>query len=371
MGERALEYRLTKEFVDRFRRRLLKWYEENRRDPPWRNTQDPYRILVSEMMLQQTQVSRVKEYYERFIATFPSVEALARSPLSHVLKMWEGLGYYSRARNLHRTARLIANDRHGRFPQTLHELCALPGIGPYTASAVMSIAFNEPYPVVDGNVARVLCRVFGIEKSLKETETHGQLSKIGAVLLPRRRARTFNEALMELGSLVCRATDAQCERCCLRLLCHAQTLADPTVLPTTVKKSPLPHYDVTAGLIWRGQKVLLSQRHLDEMLGGLWEFPGGKTKPNESLEDCLRREIKEELGIDIEVREHIGAVKHAYSHFRITLHGFHCRYVGGRVRSLGCADWKWVLPSEISSYALPRADRKLLEVLERKKRLKQ
>ncbi|MFQ6091976.1 MAG: A/G-specific adenine glycosylase [bacterium] len=368
MIKSSFHHQLTKKFTDRFRRRLLHWYGKNQRSLPWRRTQDPYRIWVSETMLQQTQVFRVKEYYDRFVTAFPDVEVLARSPLSKVLKMWEGLGYYSRARDLHRAAAFIANEHHGLFPQTFEEISALPGVGPYTAAAVMSIAYDQPYPVVDGNVTRVLCRVFDIEKDPRGKEAGQQLHDIAAALLPRRRAGVFNQALMELGSLVCRPTDLRCSECCLRPLCYAQTLPDPTVLPVKTKKAPKPHYDVTAGVIWKDQKILLAQRHPKGMLGGLWEFPGGKREPNESLKKCLRREIKEELGIDIEVKELIGSVRHSYSHFRITLHGFHCRHLRGRARPLGCADWKWISPPEVSAYALPGADRKLLEVWRRKKR---
>ena len=366
MTRSYLWHKLTERYIGRFRRRLLQWYEMNGRDLPWRKTRNPYRIWISEIMLQQTQVSRVKEYYERFLAAFPDIEVLARSPLSKVLKMWEGLGYYSRARNLHQAAKIIANEDHAQFPQTISEFSSLPGVGPYTAAAVMSIAFNQPYPVIDGNVKRVLCRLLGVKQNLGEKRTEADLTHIATTLLPRRRAGAFNQALMELGALVCRPIGPKCTDCCLKSLCFAQTLPDPTILPLKARKTPIPHYDVTAGVIWKGSRVLLAQRFPRGLLGGLWEFPGGKKEGSETLEECLCREIKEELGIDVRIIEPIASIKHAYSHFRITLHGFHCKYGKGSVRSIECADWKWVLPSEISSYALPRADRKLLEVWERK-----
>ena len=352
---------MTKSFIDRFRRRLLRWYEKNGRDLPWRQTRDPYRIWISETMLQQTQVSRVKEYYERFVFTFPDIETLAHSSLSKVLKMWEGLGYYSRARNLHRAAKIIANEDHGCFPQTIDAFSALPGVGSYTAGAVMSIAFNQPFPVVDGNVRRVLCRVVGVKHNPRERNAQQHLLHIAATLLPRRRAGIFNQAIMDLGALVCQPTGPNCTDCCLHPLCFAQTLPDPTVLPVRAKRLPTPHYDVTAGVIWKGPKILLAQRYPKGLLGGMWEFPGGKKEQSETLEECLCREIKEELDIEIDIIQPMASVKHTYSHFRITLHGFHCKYVRGRVRARGCADWKWIFPAEISSYALPRADLKLLE----------
>lgn len=367
MTRKSLRKTPTKNNINSIRNRLLRWYEKNKRNLPWRNTHNPYHILISEMMLQQTQISRAKDYYEQFIAAFPDIDTLARSDLSTVLKVWEGLGYYARARNLHSAAQRIANHRHGRFPQTYEELITLPGIGPYTAAAVMSIAYDEPYPVLDGNVTRVLCRMFGIDTEPKEKRTKHELSRIASGLLPRRRVGAFNQALMELGSLVCRPKDPQCPDCCLRSLCYARTLSDPTKLPVKGTKPPIPHLDVTAGFIWKGQKVLLAQRHAQGMLGGLWEFPGGKKESNETLQECLRREIQEELGIEIKVKEPIASIKHAFTHFRMTLHGFHCRYIGGKVQSLGCADWKWIFPFEVSKFALPRADSKLFEAWRRNK----
>ncbi len=350
-----------------FRRRLLRWYEMNGRDLPWRRTQDPYRIWVSEIMLQQTQVSRVEEYYGRFITAFPTLETLAHSSLSQVLKMWEGLGYYSRARNLHRAASIIIESDHSRFPRTIDAFSALPGVGPYTAGAVMSIAFNQPYPALDGNVRRVLCRVFGIQGKPSERKTKQILLALAGRLLPVRQPASFNQALMELGALVCRPTTPHCSDCCLQPLCAAQKLPDPSSLPVREKKPRRVHYDVTAGVIRRGSRILLAQRYPEGLLGGMWEFPGGKKEPRESLEECLRREIREELGIDIAVDEPIGSVNHAYTHFQFTLHGFHCRYIGGKVRNLGCADWKWIRPAEISSYALPGADRKLLRLWDKER----
>ena len=371
MVESPLPKKLTKNFIHRFRSRLLQWYAQNGRDLPWRRTRDPYKIWISEIMLQQTQVPRVITYYSHFLSAFPTLETLAQSSLSKVLKKWEGLGYYSRARNLHRAAKMVTEDDHGHFPKNLETFQKLPGVGPYTAGAVMSIAFNQPYPVVDGNAGRVLCRVFGEKQNPREQRIQQQLTRIAARLLPRRRAGDFNQAIMDLGALVCRPKGPNCTDCCLKPLCFAQTLPDPSALPVKEVKLPTPHYDVTAGVIWKGRKILLAQRYPKGLLGGMWEFPGGKREQNESLEACLRREIQEELGIETKIIEPIASVKHAYTHFRITLHGFHCQYISGRTSALGCADWKWVFPEEITSYALPRADVKLLEVWEGKRGLKQ
>ena len=368
MARQTFQKTLTKNYIYKFRSRLLKWYDKNKRDLPWRNTQNPYHILVSEMMLQQTRVSQAEDYYRRFIAVFPDIETLAQNSVSRVLKMWEGLGYYARARNLHQTAKLITNHRHGQFPQTYEELITLPGIGPYTAAAVTSIAFNRPCPVIDGNVTRVLCRVFGIAKDPQREKTRHDLLYITSRLLSRSRTGIFNQALMEIGSTVCLPKTPRCSECCLRSLCFSRTLPDPTKLPIKTKKPAKPHFDVTAGFIWKGRKLLLARRREQGMLGGLWEFPGGKKESYETLQECLRREIEEELNVEVKVGNPIASIKHAFSHFRITLHGFHCRYLGGQVRSLGCSDWKWLYPLEVPTLALPRADIKLFEAWQRKKR---
>ena len=352
------------DFCASFREVLLQWYQGHRRALPWRENRDPYRIWISEMILQQTRIDQGLPYFERFIAAFPNVEALAAAPLDDVLKVWEGLGYYARARNLHRAARMIVEEHNGRIPDTMEEISKLPGIGPYTAAAVLSIAYNRDHPVVDGNVIRVLCRLCKIREDPRNTATKRELLRIAEHLLPEGKASDFNQAMMELGSLVCTPRNPQCPECPVGEFCRARHLEDPSILPVKIRKPKRPHYDVTAGII-RGQdgRILLAQRPASGLLGGLWEFPGGKQESDESLEECLKRELREELRIEVRVDERLPSVKHAYSHFAITLHGFACTHLSGEPQAIDCADWRWIRPEELTNFALPRADRKLLDAM--------
>ena len=332
---------------------------------PWRRTSDPYKIWVSEILLQQTQVETVKPYYERFIKLFPSVQALAAAKEDQVLKAWEGCGYYARARNLHRAAKLVAE--RGEFPVRAEEWRKLPGIGAYTAAAIASIAYGEAVPVVDGNVERVLARVMCWRNSKLEIRNSSQKAaeKIMRVAVEEKLAPgDVNQALMEIGATICKPRAADCPSCPLNRECRATLrLADPTILPIKTPAKKIPHYDVTAAIIRKGGKMLITKRPSEGLLGGLWEFPGGKREPNESLEACLEREIMEELGIVIRVQDQMAKVKHAYSHFRITLHAFNCTHASGRVQTLGVADYKWVKPEELKEYAFPKADRVILDLL--------
>ncbi len=344
-------------------RKLIKWFEANARDLPWRRRRTPYRVWLSEMMLQQTQVDTVIPYFKRFVARFPTVLALADAPLDEVLKLWEGLGYYARARNLHRAAQVVSHELGGRFPRTVEGLLRLPGVGRYSAGAIASLAFGVDAPILDGNVARVLCRVYAIERDPREARTRAALWSLAGSLLPKGRAAQFNEALMELGATVCAPRAPKCDVCPIAALCEARRQGIQDRLPIRRAPKVTPHYDVTAAVIRKNGRVLIAQRPPEGMLGGLWEFPGGKRKPGESLKECLRREIREELRLEIEVDEPITAVKHAYTHFRITLHAFACRVRSGRPQAIGVADFKWVRMSELDRYAFAVTDRKIIETL--------
>jgi A/G-specific adenine glycosylase len=350
--------------IQRFRRGLLEWYTANKRQMVWRDSPDPYRIWLSEIMLQQTRVEQMGAYFERFVAAFPTVEDLAAASEDRVLKAWEGLGYYARARNLHKAAKEVVGRHGGRMPDTYEELLDLPGVGLYTAAAISSIAFGRDQAAVDGNVIRVLARVLRLEDDSAKAGTKAQVQEAAQSLLEPGRAGDFNQAMMELGARVCTPKSPACTGCPVGELCRARAeLDDPSVLPRKAPKKKRPHYQVAAGMIWKGEKLLVAQRLSDGLLGGMWEFPGGKQEEGESLEECLRREIAEELDFAIGVEELLVQVEHAYTHFSITLHAFKARYLSGQPRAVECADWRWIDPAELDDFAFSRADRKVIEYL--------
>ncbi|CAG0926336.1 Adenine DNA glycosylase [Thermoflexales bacterium] len=379
---------------------LLKWFRRHARDLPWREDRSPYRVWLSEMMLQQTQVETVIPYFHRFLDRFPTIDDLAAAPLGAVLKRWEGLGYYARARNLHKAAQIIVNERHGEWPRSVEGLMALPGIGRYTAGAIASLAFDMVAPVLDGNVIRVLCRVFAIQRDPKEALVREELWQLAETLLPHPptpspdsdspnqergsanspllktsspfsgegvgvRSGEFNEALMELGALVCTPRNPKCAVCPLAKYCAARQRGLQDQLPIKTKRKPLPHFQVTAAVIRKNGRLLIAQRPLGGRLGGLWEFPGGKVELGETLPQCLRREIKEELGIRIKVGKPIISVDHAYTHFKITLHAFECELMSGKPQVLQVQDFKWVRMSELEKYAFAKTDLRIIEALRR------
>lgn len=349
---------------------LLDWYDRHAVDLPWRKNQDAYRVWLSEIMLQQTQVETVKPYFERFLTAFPTVHDLANAPLDHVLKLWEGLGYYSRARNLHQTAQLVSRDHNGHFPQTVEALLKLPGIGRYTAGAIASIAFGQPVPVLDGNVIRVFARLTDLEADVTEPAVKADLWKLAEDWLYRERPGDYNQSLMELGRLVCKPRAPLCAQCPLTQHCKALTNDTQSQRPVKKQKAATPHYDVTAGMIWNDSgELLIAQRPLDGLLGGLWEFPGGKVEPGETLPECLRRELREELAVEVEVGELFTVVQHAFTHFKITLHAFTCRHLSGQPQAIGVQDWAWVAPDNLSSYAFGKADREVIRTLEQRRQM--
>ena len=345
-------------------RALARWYRQDHRDLPWRQTRDPYVLWVSEIMLQQTQVETVIPYFRRFLARFPDVHALARAPLDAVLKQWEGLGYYARARHLHQAARRIANEQDGCFPRTFGALLRLPGVGRTTAGSILCFAFDEPHPALDGNVKRVLLRLYNVAllKSLPAVDRW--LWRAATTLLPgRETVASHNQAVIELGATVCTPTSPHCDRCPIRRWCRARQAGTQHDLPVSPGRKQTPHYTIGVGVIHRRNKVLVQRRPPTGLLGGLWEFPGGKRAGGEALRQTVKREIAEELGIEVSVQEKIAVIKHAYSHFRITLHAYHCTYLGGTVRPRAADAWKWVPLQQLAKLAFPRANGRIIEQL--------
>lgn len=346
------------------RRRLLAWYGRNRRRLPWRGTRDPYRVWVSEVMLQQTQVKTALPYYQRFLQRLPTLRKLAGADLEEVLKLWEGLGYYARARNLHRAARMLVDRGGGRLPDRWEDLRALPGVGDYIAAAVLSIAFDRPHAVVDGNVKRVLARLRRITVPVNRTASHPVFQAEADRLLDRRRPGDFNQALMELGALVCTPASPHCARCPLIRCCGAKQSEAVARYPRRVAARTVPEVDIAVGVVSKNGRLLVTRRPARGLLGGLWEFPGGKLQPGENPAAACVREIREEVGLDVAVEEPLAEVRHAYTHLRVRLHVFRCRFVSGRVRRNGPVDHRWVRIADLERLAFPTANRKFIPLLQ-------
>ena len=346
------------------RQTLLSWYQQHQRPLPWRTTRDPYAIWISEIMLQQTQVIKVIPYYHRWLAALPDIAAVAAAPLDTILKLWEGLGYYRRAHAIHHTARLLRDNHHGQFPSTFAEVLALPGIGRTTAGGILSAAFNLPYPILDGNVRRILARLTALP--VPPVQALEQLWEISALLLDPDSPREFNQALMDLGATLCRPRQPDCHRCPWHSACCAYNQGQQHQIPMTTPAPPRPHRQIAVGIVFRPEgQVLIAQRPASSMLGGLWEFPGGKVEPGETLPACVERELLEEVGIRVQAVTELATVDHAYTHFTITLTAYLCRYLSGEIQPLQCADVRWVAPTHLRDYAFPMANQKLFSHLDR------
>lgn len=354
---------------------LAHWHEAHQRELPWRMSRagerNPYRVWISEIMLQQTRVETVIDYFNRWMEKFPTVAALAEADQQDVLKAWEGLGYYARARNLHKAAKQIVAEHAGELPGNRSDLLKLSGIGEYTVGAILSLALGKPEPILDGNVKRVFSRLADIDTPIEERATLKQLWQLAQKLVEAAQpddAGVVNEALMELGALLCTPQSPRCLLCPLIDHCTAAAHGTQSQRPVTMPKKQTPHFDVAAGVIWQGEpfhsRFLIAQRPPEGLLGGLWEFPGGKLEPTDAdLPACLRREIDEELAIQIEVGEQFTTVKHAYTHFRITLHTFHARHLNGEPQKIGVADWRWVTLEELDAFPFPVTDQKIIRAL--------
>lgn len=346
-----------------FRRALLAWYRAAARDLPWRRTTDPYAIWLSEIMLQQTRVEQGLPYYERFIAAFPTVQSLAAAKEERVLKLWEGLGYYSRARNLHRAAKVVANERGGEFPQTAEELQSLPGVGRYTAGAIASIAFGKRVPVLDGNVIRVLSRLYDIEACTDDLKVRDRLWELAAALVPVKKPGDFNQAMMELGARVCTPKAAQCQSCPIAKQCAAHAAGVVDQRPVRKPKRQTPRHEMVAAVIKRNGRYLLVKRPSKGLLGGLWEFPCGTVRNGETHRKALARELRENFGVRVQAGGLIASVQHAYSHFKVTLHAYACALTDGEVSAGNRIEARWLRRTQLNKYALPKIVHKFIGAL--------
>ncbi|WP_320043123.1 A/G-specific adenine glycosylase [uncultured Desulfobacter sp.] len=339
------------------------WYRDNCRQLPWRRNLSLYRVWVSEVMLQQTQVKTVIPYFLRFMETWPALENLAAANLETVLKAWEGLGYYARARNLHKAAGIVVRDMDGVIPNDYKGFKGLPGVGDYIASAVLSIAEAKPHAVVDGNVKRVLARLFCVDTPVNHNSAHKAYKAIAETLLYEKDPGTYNQALMELGALICTPKRPDCTSCPLAGECCAREKRVTEVFPRRMEKKKVPTVHIAVGIVRKNGKVLITRRALDGLLGGLWEFPGGKVEPKEVAEQACVREIREETGIETGNLQFLTRVFHAYTHFKIEMDVFFCDYISGQVILNGPIDHKWVSVDQLHQFPFPRANLKFMELI--------
>jgi A/G-specific adenine glycosylase len=342
---------------------LAGWYSRFQRPLPWRQRPDPYGIWVSEVMLQQTQVQTVTPYYHRFMARFPDLFSLARADLQSVLKLWEGLGYYSRARHLHQAAGIVAAEMGGRLPDNWKALRALPGIGEYIAAAVLSIAFGQARAVVDGNVKRVLARLFLVDAPVNRPRSHKVFNTLAAQLLDPEDPGRHNQAVMELGALVCTPRSPACDRCPLQDDCLARRKGVILLYPRKDRRRPVPTRRWVAAAVLKEQKLLMVQRPEQGLLGGLWELPGGPLNNGADSAQACAAQLKAALNLDVTVAHQLETVTHAYTHFRLQMELYICRWRGGRVRLNGPARFKWLRLEQIEDLPLHGAAHKALELI--------
>lgn len=350
--------------IRQIRKNLTTWYIKNRRKLPWRENQNPYHIWISEVMLQQTQVKTVLPYYFKFLETFPSIGDLAGADLEQVLKLWEGLGYYARARNFHKAAGIVVQKHGSRVPDNLETFIQLPGVGDYIGCAVQSLAFGHPHAVVDGNVKRVLARLFLIDRPVNKSSSHRRFKETAQKLLDRADPGTFNQAVMELGALICSPRQPKCPECPIQNFCRASEERKIDLYPKRITPPKVPTHHIAAGVVRKNGKLLITRRKLDGLLGGLWEFPGGKVEKGETAREACAREIKEETGITVRVDDHLARINHAYTHFKIKMDVYYCSHMAGCIRLNGPIDYQWISISEIDRFAFPKANNKFIPMID-------
>jgi len=359
-----------------FRTALTAWFEAEKRDLPWRRDYTPYAVWISEIMAQQTQMDRVVPYFRRFMARFPDVAALAAADEDAVLVAWEGLGYYGRARHLHAAAKKIMAEYGGRLPEEPEAIRALPGIGDYTAAAIASIAFGVDVPVVDANVLRILARVADIDVPIKEPAGRAKAQALAERLLPKGHARQWNQALMELGGLVCRPKKPQCPTCPVRECCQARHLGIVAERPVLAKAKDIIPLNVATGVLVQAGRIFIQKRLAKGAWANLWEFPGGRIEPGETPEAAAVRELREETGFETAVADKLAIIRHGYTSYRVTLHCFLLRLPGltrearpPEPRLTAAQQSLWVVPAELARFAFPAGHRKLIDGLARDLRL--
>jgi A/G-specific adenine glycosylase len=339
--------------------RLLEWYARQGRDLPWRRSREPYGIWISEVMLQQTQVGTVLPYFERWLEQFPNVETLAQADQQTVLKAWEGLGYYSRARNLHRAAMVVTQEFGGVFPQTFDQVIKLPGIGRTTAGGILSAAFNQPLPILDGNVKRVIARIVALE--VPTSQAIDRLWTISEQLVPKAQGRDFNQAFMDLGATVCTPKNPDCPSCPWQGDCKAKHLGLQGEIPRVVKRGPLPQKWVAVVMVVNRQgEWLIVQRPQKGLLAGLWDFPQVEFELEApDLGAMVRRDYGVEVGDIVPLME----VNHAYTHFKVTFVVYRAACLGRAVNLPLEQPHAWVLPQDLGQYPFPKSHLKMIKAV--------
>jgi A/G-specific adenine glycosylase len=343
------------------RRRVLSWFRVHARDLPWRQSNDPYRVWISEVMLQQTQVATVREYFERFVQVFPDVHSLAAADEQHVLRLWEGLGYYRRARQLHAAAKKIAAEYDGLLPDNVADLQNLPGVGRYTAGAIASIAFNRRAPILEANTMRLLARLVGYRDDPLRASGQRVLWQVAEEILPQRNVAQFNQALMEVGSLICMPTEPNCGHCPLCSLCAARRWGMQQQIPPATTRPRYTELREAAVVIRRNGRVLMRQCLKGERWAGLWDFP---RFPLEAVGPLFAREevmakVAAQTGIECELPSLLKTLRHGVTRYRITLDCYTTAYVSGRVRSPSGAPIRWISPRQLAGLPLSSTGRKI------------
>jgi len=337
--------------------KLLNWYNKNKRTLPWRDHPDAYAVWISEIMLQQTRVEAVIPYFEKWMHLFPTVSALANASERDVLSAWEGLGYYSRARNLHKAAKVVSSEYGGKLPQNVDELVTLPGVGRYTAGAIASIAFGKNEPALDGNLKRVYARLFDVGEPVDSPKGEKLLWEISRENLPKGKAGDFNQALMDLGAAICIPKNPRCLLCPLMGLCKARENGTQELRPIKKPKKDMPHYIHAVGVIIKNSKVLLFQRPSRGLLGGMWEFPNGRVDGNPVK--GLVKVLRTGYSLKVQKKEALGVVQHAYTHFKVTAHVFRCELLStSKIQSM-----KWVSLKELDDYPMGKIDRQITKMI--------
>ncbi len=339
---------------------LQAWFDAAMRPLPWRKDYSPYGVWISEIMLQQTQMERGVAYYTRWMRRFPDVRAVAEADFEDILAAWEGLGYYSRARNLHAAAKHVMDEHGGVFPDSPDAIRRLPGVGDYTAGAIASIAFNLPVPAVDANVLRVFARILDIDRPVSDPGVRDLVAGTVRALMPADSPRRFNQALMELGALVC-GKKAKCGECPLRRLCRAFANGTVAARPAATEKRGCREATAVAVMFAEGGRVFVRKRPPHGLWAGMWEFPGGEAADGEAPEAAVARLVRETTGAEAMAVEKIAVVRHSYTTNRVTLHGYLCRPRPGASPACPGMETRWIAPEDTAALAFPAGQRKLLD----------